>query len=329
MFRCLWMMAVTAPIVSSFFLGGGILKWGVERILDDSTLFRKKTHLDEYMPKIDTFSHPQRVYDVHWHVVGVDTEFRKENPNIVKIWNKEYVVWKDRQGKYRAWNDVDADASNASIYDVVVHGGWVWLNTFGKGRCPGVETKRIPFREKEMDSSNFSQTFQSIQIPLDSSGLMEKSLDGKHYGLIYPSITEEPPKELSPIHYRLKSVYESVANSFGKRMFGYPYLIIETEFHLPYTTLLRVMYKDYISTVVMSGLPIGESFSRLWVKTHRNFWRNTFGDWVIERIVRNILLGIRKKVNREEMDQESSLEPSMGWMYRKKYTELEGMKERF
>jgi hypothetical protein len=51
-------------------------------------------------------------------------------------------------------------------------------------------------------------------------------------------------------------------------------LIIENEFILPHTTIARVIFGPYVSSVVTFALPLNVSHTKLFVKTYRNFWYN-------------------------------------------------------
>jgi hypothetical protein len=293
------------PMVSAFFLGGGWLKWGIDQF--------RRNPLDEYTSPKETLF--QQLYEAQWYVVGVATDFHKTVPKPVMIWNQTYFVWRDSLNKYHAWSAPNT-THGVTAYSVVDNGGLIWMNR----NLPSNTSTRWtypPFREKEWKrEKSFRQTYRSADFELDAQTICEKSLHRKHYGLIYPPLTIEPIVAITPLHYRLKCVYESVANAIGKCVFGRPYLVVETEFYLPYTTLLRVMYGKYTTTLVLSCLPIRDSFSRLFVKTHRNFLRNAFGDWITNVIVGNVLANIRARHDPTSLEKE---EYSLAGLYRTTY----------
>ena len=79
----------------------------------------------------------------------------------------------------------------------------------------------------------------------------------------------------------------------AKQVFMVDKLKIENEFILPHTTVARVLFGDYISTVITSTLPLNNTHSKLFVKTYRNFWNtndttylgnyyNNVGDFITE-----------------------------------------------
>ena len=68
---------------------------------------------------------------------------------------------------------------------------------------------------------------------------------------------------------------------------GSPCIVIENEFILPHTTIARVYFGKYVSTVVTFALPIGFDKTKLFIKTYRNFWDNHFGDMISEYLMYN------------------------------------------
>ena len=49
-------------------------------------------------------------------------------------------------------------------------------------------------------------------------------------------------------------------------------LIIENEFILPHTTIARVIFGDFTSSVITFALPVNITHTKLFVKTYRNFF---------------------------------------------------------
>ena len=85
-----------------------------------------------------------------------------------------------------------------------------------------------------------------------------------------------------------------------KKVFDIKQLQIENEFILPHTTVARVIFDPYVSTVITFALPISETKSRLFVKTYRNFWQNSIGDAFTENMMRTTML--QDKVVVENID---------------------------
>ena len=138
------------------------------------------------------------------------------------------------------------------------------------------------------DSSTepFSVVFLDMDFNCYSRILSENSLDVMHIGFVHtfgnrknPAPIEiHPPKLVGPHHFKTSYMYEAGERSMSRRYFKVKDLIIENEFILPHTTIARVIFGDYVSTVVTFALPISENKSKLFVKTYRNFWQNPMGD---------------------------------------------------
>lgn len=323
----IWVVIWT-PWTNAFFLGGGLVKWGIEKIRAPSL-----NPIDTYAPNAESVF--QKMYDLQWYVVGVSRDFAKGVPKKVHVWDRAYVVWKDCAGSFHAldnacghrgasladghvtrdncvvcpyhgiaytsdgdmiyppWMETVPAEGGVTKYDVTEYGGWVFLNTVHGGGNATMESRFM--REKEStDVGNFSKILESIDVECVPYVLTEKLLDRKQFGFVKQPITAEAPREISPFHYRSTYVYEALANSLFQKVFRRPYLIVETEFCLPHTTLMRVIYGKYVSTVVMSVLPIRRSYTRLFVKIYRNFWRNAIGDWITWNILRTILMEDRR-----------------------------------
>ena len=59
---------------------------------------------------------------------------------------------------------------------------------------------------------------------------------------------------------------------------------------MPHTTVARVIFGEFVSTVITFALPIGDNKSKLFVKTYRNFWKNSFGDIITKNTMYNTML---------------------------------------
>lgn len=190
-------------------------------------------------------------------------------------------------------------------YNIVEKNGWVYLNTY----CGmnGTEFETNIYEEKEV-ARNDSVVFLNMDFKCYSRILSENSLDVMHIGFVHtfgnakrPAPTEHaPPKLVGAHHYKTCYAYEAGEDSIARRVFGYKTLLIENEFILPHTTVARVIFGDYISTVITFALPISENKSKLFVKTYRNFWENPLGDMMTEKLMYNTML--QDKVVVENID---------------------------
>jgi len=193
---------------------------------------------------------------------------------------------------------------NVARFAVVEKNGWIYLNTwevlstttdedirsfadriFVEPEIENQETEGRPasgnpYRNK-MKVLFINQVFK-----IYPRVVTENSLDIMHIAFVHTfgnakrpePIREIPPALVGPNHYRSTYFYEAGEESVARKVFGVKELVIENEFILPHTTIARVIFGDFVSTVMTFALPIGENKSRLFVKTYRNFWQNQLGD---------------------------------------------------
>ena len=193
---------------------------------------------------------------------------------------------------------------NLNQYNIVEKNGWVYLNTMS-----AIEQVRLTEENSSFVSSDniyvepeIEQGCSVVYLDMDyncySRVLSENSLDIMHIAFVHTfgnakrpePIREIPPVLVGPNHYRSTYFYEAGEESVARKVFGVKELVIENEFILPHTTIARVKFGDFVSTVMTFALPIGENKSRLFVKTYRNFWQNHLGDIFTSNSMLNTML---------------------------------------
>jgi phenylpropionate dioxygenase-like ring-hydroxylating dioxygenase large terminal subunit len=194
---------------------------------------------------------------------------------------------------------------NIDKYQVVEKNGWVYLNTYTNATD---FTENI-FVEDEV-ARNDSVVFLNMNFNCYSRILSENSLDVMHIGFVHTfgnkknpaPIEEHPPRLVGNHHYKTSYLYEAGDDAMSKKVFGVKTLRIENEFILPHTTVARVIFGDYISTVITFASPINDKKSKLYVKTYRNFWNNPLGDLVTEKMMFNTMLQDKLVVENIDFD---------------------------
>jgi phenylpropionate dioxygenase-like ring-hydroxylating dioxygenase large terminal subunit len=171
---------------------------------------------------------------------------------------------------------------NLKNFLVKEHNDWVYINI----QSVDSTTNAKPFfMEPEADGA-FSRVHLNMDFNCYSRVLSENSLDIMHIAFVHTfgnskqpnPIHEIPPTRIGPNHYKTTYSYSAGEKSVAKRVFGINDLIIENEFILPHTTVARVIFGKFVSTVITFALPTGNNTSKLFVKTYRNFWQNPLGD---------------------------------------------------
>ena len=184
---------------------------------------------------------------------------------------------------------------DVSKYHVVEKNGWVYLNTLD---TVGHKFEEHIYSEELELSRNDSVVFLEMDFNCYSRILSENSLDVMHIGFVHsfgnakkPAPIEiYPPRMIAPHHYKTAYKYEAGQQSMARRFFDVKDLVIENEFFLPHTTVARVIFDEYVSTVITFALPIGDNKSKLFVKTYRNFWKNRLGDAASYNMMYNTML---------------------------------------
>jgi len=187
---------------------------------------------------------------------------------------------------------------DVSKYDTIEKNGWVYLNTHYFNLSENITVQRPPEYDNIYVEPEVAQNCSVVHLDMNyncySRILSENSLDIMHIAFVHSfgninrpnPIREDPPKLVGPNHYKSTYFYEAGEDSIARKAFGVTNLTIENEFILPHTTVARVIFGDYVSTVITFALPIGDKKSKLFVKTYRNFWENKFGD----ALTRNTML---------------------------------------
>jgi len=155
------------------------------------------------------------------------------------------------------------------------------MNTISEKVCSKELMEKI-FEEPEGKDEKFKSILLSKNFNAYGRIVSENSLDIMHIGFVHtfgntenPSpISEIPPYKVDdvPFHYKTIYNYTSGEKSMVKRVFNMDNLLIENEFILPHTTIARVIFGPFTSTVITFALPINATHSKLFVKTYRNFW---------------------------------------------------------
>jgi len=336
---------------SCFLLRQLISTVGRINIVTNKLSIEKNNYLNKKVeyPKLNVnYLTDQDNYDLQWYVIGTPGDFVANKPKKVTVWSKNYVVWKNIDGKYNCLDDVcshkgaslsggkihnncavcpyhgyefnsngtlvkvpglnfqSSPVYDVSKYSIVEKNGWVYLNTM-QTNISEPEMQTNIFEEEEF-AKNFSVVYLNMDFNCYSRILSENSLDVMHIGFVHtfgnkerPAPTyENPPKLVSPFHYKTSYEYESGKDSIVKKVFNINTLKIENEFILPHTTVARVIFGDYISTVITFALPLSENKSRLFVKTYRNFCNNEMGDALTRKLMYNTML--QDKVVIENID---------------------------
>lgn len=185
-------------------------------------------------------------------------------------------------------NFTSSPCKNQKSYNIIEQDNWIYLNTLDN--LYNNFTENNIFQEPESLDHNFRKTMLKLDFKAYARIISENSLDVMHIGFVHtfgnrenPSPLKEKPPYLvkddtnnskNLFHYRTEYLYQSGKDSIAKSIFKVENLVIQNEFILPHTTVARVIFKNYTSTIITNTLPINITHSKLFVKTYRNFWKS-------------------------------------------------------
>ena len=108
------------------------------------------------------------------------------------------------------------------------------------------------------------------------------SLDICHIGFVHTFGNRKSP---NPLHnsnvikmndtdYHYKIIYKYIAgeNSLVNKIYNFDEIQVENEYVLPHSTVARVRFGDFTSTIITHALPISKFKTKLFVKAYRNYW---------------------------------------------------------
>lgn len=176
-------------------------------------------------------------------------------------------------------------------FSVVEKYGWIYLNIY---QIPWfttdfqlTELNKNIFLEPETVDKTMSTIFVNTVFNTYARIVSENSLDIMHIAYVHtfgnrdkpaPSY-EDPPKQLTPYHWKTSYIYESGEHSMISKVFNVKKIEIENEFALPHTTIARIKFgKGMVNTIVTSACPINEKETKLFVKNYRNFFSSNVFD---------------------------------------------------
>jgi len=305
---------------------------------------------------------------MNWYVVGESANFPVNLLKKVTIWNKDYVIWKDKSDNFYAMDD-DCSHNGASLsrghlhnncvvcpyhgyefagngnltlvpglnftsspcknqkgYTIVSRNGWIFMNTISKREY--IPREIDFFQEDEANHPDYSYIVLNVLFKAYGRIVSENSLDVMHIGFVHTFGNRDFPSPLSEVppyavgkyenHYRTEYDYLSGKDSFAKKIFKINQLKIQNEFALPHSTVARIIFGPFVSTVVTFARPINMTHTQLYVKTYRNFWRkytndnnilcilyNYIGNFITQRMMYETVLqdkGVIENIKLEFLD---------------------------
>ena len=181
---------------------------------------------------------------------------------------------------------MESHTHNIDAFKVVEKGDIVYLNT-APLRIGGesIDESRI-FVEPEY----YDKMCRAVQLHEDfehyAKFVTVNSLDICHIGFVHSFGNPKSPNPLrnskiykmSENHYKIIYEYLAGENSIVNKIFNYNVIHVDNEYILPHSTVARVRFGPWSSTIITHALPISKFKTRLFVKAYRSYWAHDLSE---------------------------------------------------
>ena len=177
---------------------------------------------------------------------------------------------------------MESHRHNINAFKVVEKGDMVYLNTaqiMSEGREP--DDSRI-FVEPEYTDKKCRAVLLEEDFEHYAKFVSVNSLDICHIGFVHSFGNPKSPNptnyskihKINDVDYHYKIIYEYLAgeNSIVNKIFNYGAIHVDNEYILPHSTVARVRFGPWSSTIITHALPISRFKTRLFVKAYRSYW---------------------------------------------------------
>jgi len=179
---------------------------------------------------------------------------------------------------------VVSHTQNIFFYKVVEKADMVYLNTIpltNEDDKNLIDESKI-FVESEYFNKNQRAVYLSEDFEHNAKFVSVNSLDICHIGFVHTFGNRKNPNPICnskiekiddyDFHYKITYNYIAGENSLVSKIYNFNNIKVENEYLLPHTTVARVCFGDYNSTIITYALPISKFKTKLFVKAYRNYW---------------------------------------------------------
>jgi phenylpropionate dioxygenase-like ring-hydroxylating dioxygenase large terminal subunit len=179
---------------------------------------------------------------------------------------------------------VASHTQNIFFYKIVEKADIVYLNTIpltNEDDKNLIDESKI-FVEPEYYNEDQRAVYLTEDFEHNAKFVSVNSLDICHIGFVHTFGNKKNPNPLSnskiekiddyDFHYKITYNYIAGENSLVNRIYNFNSIKVENEYLLPHTTVARVCFGDFNSTIITYALPISKFKTKLFVKAYRNYW---------------------------------------------------------
>jgi phenylpropionate dioxygenase-like ring-hydroxylating dioxygenase large terminal subunit len=179
---------------------------------------------------------------------------------------------------------VESSSHNIDSFKVVEKGDVVYFNTVpitNEEMKDKIDESNI-FVEPEYYDKDQRAVYLNENFEHYAKFVTVNSLDICHIGFVHTFGNRNSPNPLhnskviqmndTSDHYKI--IYEYVAgeNSLVNKVYKFDNIIVENEYVLPHSTVARVIFGNFSSTIITHALPISKFKTKLFVKAYRSYW---------------------------------------------------------
>jgi phenylpropionate dioxygenase-like ring-hydroxylating dioxygenase large terminal subunit len=179
---------------------------------------------------------------------------------------------------------VESQSHSIDCFKVVERGDMIYFNTVpikNEEMKNEIDEKYI-FVEPEYYDNNQRAVYLNEDFEHYAKFVSVNSLDICHIGFVHTFGNKNNPNplhnskilKLSEIDNHYKIIYKYVAgeNSLVNKVYKFDEIIVENEYILPHSTVARVLFGNFTSTIITHALPISKFKTKLFVKAYRSYW---------------------------------------------------------
>ena len=179
---------------------------------------------------------------------------------------------------------VESSSHNIDCFKIIEKADVVYLNTIP------IRNNEIKNKINENDIFTEPEYFDKEQRCVSLSEDFEhyakfvtvNSLDICHIGFVHTFGNKKNPNPLhnskvikmedNNYHYKISYEYIAGENSIVNKIYNFKNIIVENEYILPHTTVARIKFGNFTSTIITHALPISKFKTKLFVKAYRSYW---------------------------------------------------------
>ena len=179
---------------------------------------------------------------------------------------------------------MDSKSHNIDCFKVVEKGDVVYFNTIPiiDEQMRNEIDESFIFVENEFYNKNQRVVYLKEDFEHYAKFVTVNSLDICHIGFVHTFGNKKNPNPLhnskieklndSNEHYKITYNYSAGENSLVNKVYKFDNIIVENEYAMPHSTVARVIFGNYTSTIITHALPISKFKTKLFVKAYRSYW---------------------------------------------------------